>query len=112
MRNLIQIAQAIPIFLVTAYFGFYFCINLQEYADIHEILSNIDNILVTISLLTFSLGGYKLWNKIALRSLSAIILLNIITELEIENYYFVYSLIMQAFLVTIILATTPRFKWI
>lgn len=111
MQKIIQITQVIPIFLITAYFGFYFCIDSQEYADIHQQLSIIDNILVGTSLLAFSLGGYKLWNKTSLRSFSAIIILNIITELEIQNYYNVYSMVIQLFLITIILATTPKFRW-
>ena len=113
MKKIIQYLQAIPIILIASYIGFYFFIDFQVYADLHySYLEITDNILVIISLITFTIGGYKSWSKIAIRSFVTIVLLNIITEFHIENYYQTYSLIVQLFIITLLLTQIPKqLKW-
>lgn len=113
MRKIIQITQVVPIILITSYVGFFFFTDFQLYADLHyRYLESTDNILVVLSLLAFAVGGYKSWNKLAIRSFWTMTLLNIITELNIDNYYSTYSLIVQFFLLTLILTQIPiKQKW-
>jgi len=105
--------QVVPIILITSYVGFYFFTDFQLYADLHyKYLELTDNILVIVSLLTFALGGYKFWSKIAIRSFGTVILLNLLNEIYVENYYQTYALIVQIFLLTIILTQIPiKQKW-
>lgn len=113
MRKIIQYTQVIPIILITVYIGFFFFKDFQIYANLHyNYLELTDNILVTISLITFIVEGYKNWSKIAIKSFWTVLLLNIITEIQIENYYQTYSLIVQLFLITIILTQIPKkIRW-
>lgn len=113
MKKIIQYTQVVPIILITFYVGFYFFIDFQVYANLHyNYLEPIDNIFVIISLIVFSLGGYKSWNKIAIKSFWTIMLLNLINIIPIENYYLTYSLIVQLFLITIILTQIPKkIRW-
>jgi len=108
MRKIIQYTQVIPIILIAVYIGFFFFKDFQIYANLHyNYLELTDNILVSISLIAFIVGGYKSWNKVAIRSFLSVALLNIITEFNIENYYQTYSFIVQLFIITLILTQIP-----
>lgn len=113
MEKLILYLQVIPIILITSYVGFYFFINYQIYADLHyQYLQPLDNVFVLVSLIIFIFGGYKIWSKLTIKSFLTVLLLNIITEVRIENYYQIYSLIVQLFLITVLITQLPKkIRW-
>lgn len=111
-KKTVEIMQVLPQFILATYINFYFFISTEEYARIYEYLPLADNILVTISVLLFSTGGYKIWNDISQRSFVTVIALNILTEISkyiyVEIYYELYLTLLNFFFITLLIFYYPK----
>lgn len=110
MKKLAQLTVVLPIILIIAYIGLFFFINLQEYADIYSVLQKIDNLLVLSMLLGYAAGGSEIWNETAIKSFWTVVILNIVTEINLPNYYEIYKSIISLFLLTMIIVNIPPIK--
>lgn len=110
MRKLILYTEALPNILIAFYIGFFFLIGYQSYSNWYEVMEILDNTLVLTAITMYLMGGYKHWNLPTKKSFWTVIILNIINILPISNYYEIYSLIVQLFIITTFLAIILRQK--
>lgn len=99
--------QVVPLFLIVSYILLFVCIDLETYSEYYlSVIGKIDNVLVTIATTAFILGGFRVWDMIAIRAFASVILLNIITEIglkiHIQHYYIAYAIITSNFLICFI----------
>lgn len=100
-------SQYIPIVLVYYYISLIFIVDLELYDYYYtSIITFIDIFLTTLSVLYYFSEGHK-WGHTAKRSLITVLSLNILTELsflvQMEQYYFIYTLILFLYFFTLIL---------
>jgi len=83
----------------------FFIVETDIYYRLYDTIGIVDNIMVSISILGFLLGGYNLWNSLKVKSFATVIILNVLTELSYKmimvNYYQIYSILICVFILTI-----------